>query len=89
MQKEDDLKDFIYDPSQPVKTICNHADRFVNLCELVQDPISDSCKVNLSYKIISKHNAFMDFLKTWNRRTENFKTFALMKTCMRTKYMTW
>ena len=86
MPKEDDLKYFVYDPSQPVGTISNHADRFVNLRELVQESISDRRKVNLSYKITSKHDAFMDSLKTWNRKEGNLKTYALMKTFMRTEY---
>ena len=63
MEKEDELKDFIYDPTQPIDVIFNSIDRFSNLCKLVKDPISDRQKVNLSYKIISKHNAFMDSLK--------------------------
>ena len=52
MQKEDYLKYFIYDPSQPIDTILNHVGRYANLYKLVQDLISDRHKVNLSYKII-------------------------------------
>jgi len=57
-------------------TIFNQVNYFVNLCKLVQDPILDRCKVNLSYKIISKHNDLMNSLKTCNRRTANLKTYA-------------
>ena len=83
MQKEDDLKDFIYDPSQPIDTIFNHVDRFENICEFILGPILDQCKVNLSYKIISKHSVFMNSLKIWTRRTAHLKTYALVKTFMR------
>ena len=86
MQKEDDLKDYICKLNQPIDTFVNHVNRLVNLCELVQDSTSDRLKENLSYKILSKHNAFMDSLKTWNRRTSNLKTYTLMKTFILTGY---
>ena len=86
MQKEDDSKDFIYNPTQPIDTNFNTVDRFSNLCKLVLDPISDQRKVNLSFKIISKHNAFMDSLKTQNGRTANLKSYAHLKNCMCTEY---
>ena len=86
MQKEDNLKEFMYDSTQLISTIFNNVDCFSNLCKLILDPLLDQCKVNLNYKIISKHNAFMDSLKIWNRRTANVETYAHMKTFMRIEY---
>ena len=67
-EKEDALKDQIYDTSEPIDSVFNKVDRFVNLCELIKDPLSDKRKMMLASKIISKNNAFMDSLKTWNRK---------------------
>ena len=86
MEKEDELKDFIYDPTQPIDVIFNNIDRFSNLCELVGDPISDRRKVNISYKLISKNTAFRDSLKSWNRKPATAKVYADMKTFMREEY---
>ena len=44
MQKEDNLKYFVYNPSQPIDTISIHVGSFENLYELVQDIISDRLK---------------------------------------------
>ena len=78
-QKEDEVKDFVYDPVEPIDTVFNKIDRFSDLCELVSDPISDRRKVNLGYKIIFKNNAFRDSLKCWNKKTIVDKTYATMK----------
>jgi uncharacterized phage-associated protein len=83
MEKEDELKDFIYNPTQPINVIFNNIDRFSNLCKLVGDPISDRRKVNISYKLISKNTAFRDSLKSWNRKPATAKVYADMKTFMR------
>ena len=69
MEIEDALKDQIYDMSEPIDSVFNKVDQFADLCELVKDPLSDRRKIMLAYKIISKNNAFMDSLKTWNKKT--------------------
>ena len=79
MEKEDSLKEINYDTSEPIDSVFNKVDRFVDLCELIKDPLSDRRKIILSYKIISKHNAFMDSLKTWNRNPLPDKTYSNMK----------
>jgi hypothetical protein len=86
MEKEDTLKDVIYDVSEPIDSVFNKVDRFSDLCELIQDPISDRRKTMLAYKIISKNNAFMDSLKMWNRKALRDKTYTNMKIFMRAEY---
>lgn len=86
MEKEEELKDFIYNSTQPIDVIFNNIDRFANVCELVEDPISDRRKVNISYTIISKNSVFADSLKTWNRKPANDRSYTAMKAFMRNKY---
>jgi len=47
MEKEDEVKDFVYDSVKPIDTVFNKIDRFSDLCKLVSDPISNRQKVNL------------------------------------------
>ena len=66
IKKEDKVKNFVYDPVEPIDTVSNKIDRFPDIYELVSDLISDRQKVNLGYKIISKNNVFRDSNKNWH-----------------------
>ena len=84
--KEDEVKDFVYNPTEPIDTDFNKTDRFFGVCELVSDPISDQQQVNLGYTIVSKNSTFRDSLKVWNKTPKVDKTYAKMKMCMRKEY---
>ena len=71
---------------EEIDSAFNKVDGFVDLCELIKDPLSDRSKIMLSYKTISKHNVFMDSLKTWNRKPLPAKTYSNMKTFFRAEY---
>jgi hypothetical protein len=86
MLKEDMLKDVIYDVSEPIDSVFNKLDLFSDVYELIQDPLSDRRKIMLAYKIISKNNAFMDSLKTWNWKALQDKTYTNMKSSVRAEY---
>ena len=86
MEKEDEMKDFVYNPVEPIDTGFNKIDRFSDLCELASDPILDRQQVNLGYKIIFENNAFRDSLKVWNKKPTVDKPYATMKMYMREEY---
>ena len=86
MEIEDALKDQIYDTTEPIDSIFNKVDRFADLCGLIKDPLSDRRNIMLAYKILPKNNAFMNSLKTWNRKSLQDKTFLNMKIFFREEY---
>ena len=88
MEKEDALKDQIYDTTDPIDSVFNKVDQFSDLCKLIKGPLLDRRKIMLAYKIISKNNAFMDSLKTWNKKPLQDKTFLKMKIFLKKNIVT-
>ena len=41
IEKEEEVKDYGYDPTEPIDTVFNKIDHFLDLCEFISDPISD------------------------------------------------
>ena len=86
MGKEDELKEFIYNSTQPIDVIFNSIDCFASLYELVKDLIPNRRKVNLGYKLISKNSAIKDSLKAWNKKDANARNYTAMNLFMRNQY---
>ena len=79
MEKEDALKDQIYETTELINSVFDKVGQFANLYELIKDPLLDRRKIMLAYKIISKNNAFMNSLKTCNRKPLQDTFFLNMK----------
>ena len=84
--REGALKNSIYDPSKPVDLIFNQITKFKELCELCHNTKTDVQLVQLAYLIFNKTRIFIDALKDWNKKVPTDKTYANMKTHMRTHY---
>ena len=67
MEKEDELNEQTYDISKLIDSIFDKVDCFPDLCEPMNNLISDRRKVMLLYKIISKNTGIRDNLKDWDK----------------------
>ena len=84
--REDALKNTVYDPSRPVDLIFNQITKFKELCELCHNTKTDVQLVQLAYLIFNKSRIFMDALKDWNKKATVDKTYDNMKQHMRAHY---
>ena len=77
---ERELLEFVWDPTDQPDTVFNRVDEYVDLCEMINQPINDRKQVQLAYCIFHKTGVYRDSLKDWNKKTtnkdyENFRTF--------------
>ena len=84
--REDALRNFHYEPWKPVDLVFNKITQYKDLCELCHNQKTDTQLVQLAYLIFNKTRIYTDALKDWNRKPTADKTFANMKTHMRTTY---
>ena len=85
-EKEDDIKNFRYDPELPVDTVFNRIDKFQAMCKLTENSKSDRQLVSLAYFIFSNTDIFMNALKKWNKKTIAQKTYIDMVIHMRDQH---
>ena len=83
---EQNLTATTYDPRQPVDTVFNAIDNYVELANLQEITIDDRCKRQFASVIFLKSRAFIDSLKKWNERPTHRKTYQLMKDFMREEH---
>ena len=77
---EREVLEFVWDPADQPDTVFNEVDEYVDLCEMIGQPINDRKQVQIAYCIFHKTGVYRDSLKDWSKRTtqqdyENFKTF--------------
>ena len=68
-----------YDLNTPVDSVFSAVDKIRDLCILTDQPKSDGQLTNISYINFNKPRIFMEFLKCWNRKEAEEKTFANFK----------
>ena len=75
MDKEEEIKRYVFDPVQPISTVFNTITVYKDLCELSGDAITDIAMVKIGYvlmnrsrvlKTFSFKNIFVNITKTWN-----------------------
>ena len=82
MGMEDEVRDFVYDPTLPVDILFNKIDFFVDISELTKRNITDRRRVQMPYLILNRTGVFRDSLKTWNARPDHLKTYDELKVFM-------
>ena len=86
MNREDAVKNFIYDPLLPIDVVFNKIEFFADLCTFLKKPLPDQRKVDLAYIILNKSRVFQNSLKDWNSRPDHMKTFNEFKIFMRDEH---
>ena len=86
VQKEEELRNYDYDPQTPVDKVFNQVTLFQDLCTITNNDRSDKQLCQIAYLIFNRTRAFVDALKNWNAKEDKDKTFALFKKHMRLEH---
>ena len=81
--KEDDLKNFAYDPQAPVDEVFSQISTFQDLCLITNNGKTGKQFCQIAYLIFHRTRAFQDSLKLWNAKDTDEKTFANFRAHMR------
>ena len=66
LEKEDEVKAYVYDPSQPVSVIFNEIMTLRDMYELTGATLSEAQMMRIAYTILNRARIFKDYLLTWN-----------------------
>lgn len=86
VEKEDELRQYVYDPQLPLDKVFTKITLFQDLCIITNNDKTDRQLVQIAYLIFNRTRAFVDALKAWNAQEDATKTFALFKTHMRQEH---
>ena len=86
MDKEEEIKRYVFDPVQPIYTVFNAITTYKDLCELSGESITDSMMVKISYAIMNRSRVFKDSLIQWNDKTLVDKTWVNFQQHFRKAY---
>ena len=86
-ERETEIDNLVYDPSQNVDIIFNKIQEFQDLCTLLDNPKSDKQLVIYAYLCFQKTGIFQQSLKEWNAKPVADQTFPNFKVFMRKEYM--
>ena len=86
VQKEEDLRNYDYDPQSPVDKVFSQVTLFADLCAITNNDKTDKQLCQISYLIFNRTRAFLDSLKKWNAKTSDEKTYAQFKKYMREEH---
>ena len=86
VSKEDDLKNYAYDPQEPVDKVFSQITTFQDLCTITNDSKTDKQLCQIAYLICNQTKTFQDALKIWNDHPTNEQTFAKFKAHMRKEH---
>ena len=67
VKKEDEVKNFDYDPHTPVDKVFNKITLLQDLCIITHNNKTDKQLCQMAYLIFNCTRAFMDSLKKWNK----------------------
>lgn len=84
--RDDKLKNSVFNPEDPVDLMFNKIKAFADLCVMTGNDKSDGQLVSLSYLIFNLTNAYIDSLKIWNAKPKVDMTFSNFKLHLRTEY---
>ena len=85
-EKEDVLKQYIYDPTKSVDDVFNKIIKHQDLCVLMNNPLTDRQLVGIAYKIFNRTQLFQNALIKWNKKPSPDKTFTMLKIHMRQQW---
>ena len=85
-QKEDNVKNFSYDPIFPVSVVFDEIMHLQDLHELTGSTLSEASMMRLAYIILNKTQLFRDSLISWNNKAENQKTWSNFQAHFRKAY---
>ena len=86
VQKEEDLRNYDYNPQTPVDKVFNQVTLFQDLCAITNNDKTDKQLCQIAYLIFNRTRAFVDALKKCNSKDPTEKTFAAFKKFMRTEH---
>ena len=86
LEKEDEVKAYVYDPSQPVSVIFNEIMTLRDMYELTGATLSEAQMMRIAYTILNRARIFKDYLLTWNNGTNVVKTWNNFQTHFRRAY---
>ena len=66
MDKEEEIKRYVFGPVQPISTVFNAITAYKDLCELSGESITDITMVKIAYAIMNRSRVFKDSLIQWN-----------------------
>ena len=82
---EKELLMFVCDTSEQPDIVFNEVDNYINLCEIIDQPLNDRNKVQLAYCIFQKAGAYRDTMKIWSIQTSD-KSYDDFKDFMREEH---
>ena len=85
-QRETEIDNIIYDPTQNIDQVFNKIQKFQDICTLTSNARTDKQLVTYAYLIFQKSGIFMEALKKWNKKPAADQTYSNMKTFMRKEY---
>ena len=86
VEKEDEVKNYDYDPNTPVDKVFTKITLLQDLCIITHNDKTDKQLCQLAYLIFNRTRAFVDSLKKWNEMKPKSKTFAAFKKHMREEH---
>ena len=85
-QKEDEVKAFVYDASQPVSIVFNEIMTLRDLFELTGSVLNESTMIRIGYTILNRARVFRDSLMAWNNKRLAEHTWINFQTHFRKAY---
>ena len=79
-EKEDEVKNFVYDPNQPVSVVFNEIINLQDLFELTGSTLNESTMVRLGYVILNRARIFKEYLLSWNNKRIEQQTWMNFQT---------
>ena len=86
MDKEEEIKRYVFDPVQPISTVFNTITVYKDLCELSGESITDSTMVKIAYAIMNRSRVFKDSFIQWNDKILVDKTWINFQKYFRKAY---
>ena len=86
LQKEDSVKNYVYDPNLPVSTIFNEILNLKDLYELTGSILQESDMIRYGYTILNRARIFKEYLLKWNNKPPNEKTWDTFQQFFRKAY---
>ena len=85
-QKEDDVKNYVYDTTLPVSAVFNEIEHLQDLHDLTGSTLPEATMIRLGYIILNKTQLFREALIAWNNKNNNQKTWLNFQTHFRKAY---
>ena len=77
--RDDELKNYTYDPSKTVDDVFNKIKKHQELAILMNNPKTDKQLCSTAYTIFNRTGVFQNHLIAWNNKPDNDRTFSNMK----------